>query len=43
MMPHPERAAEKALGNTDGYSILKSFILNVESNIEIDIIDNLLS
>lgn len=43
MMPHPERAAEKALGNTDGYSILKSFILNVESNIEIDVIDNLLS
>ena len=25
LMPHPERAAEAALGNTDGYEILKSF------------------
>jgi phosphoribosylformylglycinamidine synthase len=24
MMPHPERAAEDALGNTDGYAILKA-------------------
>lgn len=24
MMPHPERAAEEALGNTDGYAILKA-------------------
>jgi phosphoribosylformylglycinamidine synthase len=24
MMPHPERAAEEALGNTDGYDILKA-------------------
>ena len=24
MMPHPERAAEDALGNTDGYTILKA-------------------
>jgi len=24
MMPHPERAAEEALGNTDGYEILKA-------------------
>ena len=24
MMPHPERAAEDALGNTDGYAILKT-------------------
>lgn len=26
MMPHPERAAEKVLGNTDGYQLLKSMI-----------------
>jgi phosphoribosylformylglycinamidine (FGAM) synthase-like amidotransferase family enzyme len=26
MMPHPERAAEAALGNTDGYQLFASFL-----------------
>ncbi len=30
MMPHPERAAEAALGNTDGYYILKALVHKVE-------------
>jgi len=28
LMPHPERAAEEALGNTDGRDVLKSLLLN---------------
>lgn len=31
MMPHPERASEKDLGNTDGYDIFASLISEVES------------
>ena len=30
MMPHPERAADEELGNTDGLLILKSIIHNIE-------------
>jgi phosphoribosylformylglycinamidine synthase len=30
MMPHPERAAEAALGNTDGYYILKALVHKLE-------------
>jgi phosphoribosylformylglycinamidine synthase len=31
MMPHPERATSKALGNTDGIVVLKSLIMNVNA------------
>lgn len=30
MMPHPERAADANLGNTDGYAIFKSLIENIQ-------------
>ena len=29
LMPHPERACEKILGNDDGADLIKSFIDNV--------------
>lgn len=32
MMPHPERAAESQLGNTDGLNMLKGLTMMVESN-----------
>ncbi len=41
MMPHPERAAESVLGNTDGLLLLQSFISSV-SKMEVDVMDNLL-
>jgi phosphoribosylformylglycinamidine synthase subunit PurQ / glutaminase len=31
MMPHPERAADEELGNTDGTMILKSIIYFLEN------------
>lgn len=41
MMPHPERAAESVLGNTDGLLLFQSFISSV-SKMEADVMDNLL-
>lgn len=41
MMPHPERAAEDVLGNTDGTLLFQSFISSV-SKMEVDVMDNLL-
>jgi phosphoribosylformylglycinamidine synthase len=32
MMPHPERAADKALGNVDGRAILESMINSINNN-----------
>jgi len=34
MMPHPERASEKVLGNTDGLKLLES-IVNIKESVEI--------
>jgi phosphoribosylformylglycinamidine synthase subunit PurQ / glutaminase len=42
MMPHPERASEDILGNTDGRFLFKS-LLNYAAKQEVDVIDNLLS
>lgn len=33
MMPHPERASEEMLGNTDGRIIFESFLANVEATV----------
>lgn len=41
MMPHPERAAESVLGNTDGLIIIQSFISSV-TKVEVDVMDDLL-
>jgi phosphoribosylformylglycinamidine synthase I len=41
MMPHPERAAEEMLMNTDGRLIFESFIQFVEAQ-EVDVMDDLL-
>lgn len=41
MMPHPERAAEDALGNTDGIKFFNSFISYV-GKMEVDVMDDLL-
>lgn len=42
MMPHPERAAEQILSNTDGYKIFSSLIHSMKEH-EVDVIDNILS
>ncbi|MEI7801933.1 MAG: phosphoribosylformylglycinamidine synthase subunit PurQ [Bacteroidota bacterium] len=41
MMPHPERAAEDVLGNTDGIELFRSLISYV-SKMEVDVMDDLL-
>ena len=41
MMPHPERAAEDALGNTDGLAILASLQYAMKHR-EVDVLDDLL-
>jgi phosphoribosylformylglycinamidine synthase len=41
LMPHPERAAEKELSNTDGLPILESFVHALQHQ-ETDVLDNLL-
>jgi len=41
MMPHPERAAEDALGNTDGLAILASLQYAMKHR-EVDVMDDLL-
>ena len=41
MMPHPERASENMLSNTDGKLLFESFIRFTES-LEVDVMDNLL-
>ena len=33
MMPHPERAASPALGNTDGRIVLQSLIMNAKAGL----------
>jgi phosphoribosylformylglycinamidine synthase len=33
MMPHPERAAETALGNTDGLQMFESFLSQVNASV----------
>ena len=35
MMPHPERASEEILGNTDGRIIFESFLANVTTAIPV--------
>ena len=42
MMPHPERAAEEILSNTDGRKLFDS-IINSMKEAEVDLIDNILS
>lgn len=42
MMPHPERAAEGALGNTDGFHLFTS-LQHYLSHREVDVMDDLLS
>lgn len=32
MMPHPERACEEILGNTDGRRLFESILLSLEEN-----------
>lgn len=41
MMPHPERAAEEMLGNTDGRLMFQSFI-RFAGSLEVDVMDDLL-
>ncbi len=41
MMPHPERASEEMLGNTDGKLVFDSFI-SYSDALEVDVIDDLL-
>lgn len=41
MMPHPERASEDMLGNTDGKLLFESFIRFAEA-LEVDVMDDLL-
>ena len=41
MMPHPERASEEMLGNTDGKLLFDSFISYADA-LEVDVIDDLL-
>ncbi|GDX51806.1 phosphoribosylformylglycinamidine synthase subunit PurQ [Bacteroidota bacterium] len=41
MMPHPERAAEDVLGNTDGIELFRSLISYV-AKMEVDVMDDLL-
>jgi len=41
MMPHPERASEEKLGNTDGRLLLSSLIESVSKQ-EVDVMDDLL-
>jgi phosphoribosylformylglycinamidine synthase len=41
MMPHPERASEEIMGNTDGKLLFDSFIQFVEAQ-EVDVMDDLL-
>lgn len=41
LMPHPERASEEVLGNTDGRMIFESFIQFVSAQ-EVDVMDDLL-
>ncbi|MBX7108500.1 MAG: phosphoribosylformylglycinamidine synthase subunit PurQ [Chitinophagales bacterium] len=41
MMPHPERASEDILGNTDGRLLFESFIRFADA-VEVDVMDNLL-
>ncbi|MBS1659050.1 MAG: phosphoribosylformylglycinamidine synthase subunit PurQ [Bacteroidetes bacterium] len=41
MMPHPERAAEEALGNIDGRFLFDSFI-QFQGRAEVDVMDDLL-
>jgi len=41
MMPHPERAAEDILGNTDGIELFRSLISYV-GKLEVDVMDDLL-
>ena len=41
LMPHPERAAEEALGNIDGRFLFDSFIQFV-TQVEVDVMDDLL-
>ncbi|MGB3075869.1 MAG: phosphoribosylformylglycinamidine synthase subunit PurQ, partial [Chitinophagales bacterium] len=41
MMPHPERASEDMLGNTDGKLLFETFISYAEA-LEVDVMDDLL-
>lgn len=41
MMPHPERASEEMLGNTDGKLLFESFISYADA-LEVDVMDDLL-
>ncbi|MFI5134853.1 MAG: phosphoribosylformylglycinamidine synthase subunit PurQ, partial [Chitinophagales bacterium] len=41
LMPHPERAAEEALGNIDGRFLFESFI-QFATHAEVDVMDDLL-